>query len=90
MNNNIDLKNKTIGNFKIPINTENCVTKSYIDEKTVNKDDVVTKKYVDDKFKEFIEILKRYFDEVSFDSNDSSFEIYKLCSDLNLLYSRFI
>lgn len=62
-------KNKTIHNFRIPINNEDCVTKSYIDEKIVNKDDVVTKKYVDDTFKEFIEILERYFNEVRFDSN---------------------
>ena len=31
MNNNIDLENKTIYNFKTPIN-EDGVTKSYIDE----------------------------------------------------------
>lgn len=86
MNNNIDLKNKTIYNFQTPINTEDGVTKSYIDEKIVNKDDVVTKKYVDDKFKEFIEILERYFNEVRFDRNNSSFKIHKLCSDLNFLY----
>lgn len=88
MNNNIDLENKTIHNFKILINNEDCVTKSYIDEKIVNKDDVVTKKYVDDTFKEFIEILERYFNEVRFDSNNSSFKINKLCFDLNFLYKK--
>ena len=30
MNNNIDLENKTIYNFKTPINNEDGVTKSYI------------------------------------------------------------